>query len=197
MIEAVADNELLGRVRAGDSRALDVVMRRYKKFVRSKAGAYFLMGADREDLVQEGMIGLFKAARDFNPENRVPFSVFAEICVTRQIMTAIKRAARRKHMPLNSYISMNVPEGQSFDSYSVPAAPTGEAVDPIEVIIKAEHLKHVGRVTKDRLTPLEHNVLVGYVNGRSYSEMAAGLNCPVKSIDNALQRVKRKVAAIK
>lgn len=174
--------------------AIDALMRRYKKLVKSRARSYFLIGGDREDLIQEGMIGLFKAARDFDPDVKVSFRAFAKLCVTRQIITAIKSATRQKHLPLNSYVSLDGSSGASETERVFKALAKSVSVDPVESVLAAERLKNVMDITSNCLTPLESMVLTGYVGGRSYREIAVALNCRTKAVDNALQRIKRKIA---
>ena len=174
--------------------ALEFLLNRYKNFVRSRARSYFLIGADHEDIVQEGMIGLYKAVRDFRPEKLASFRAFAELCVTRQIITAIKTATRQKHIPLNSYISLNK---HIFDEESdrtlLDVISEGRITNPEELLIGQEDLSTIESRIGKMLSPLEWEVLLAYLDGRSYQEIAEDLGRHVKSIDNALQRVKRKM----
>jgi len=191
----VSDAELIIKIRTGNERALEVLMDRHKRLVRFKARPYFLVGADRDDLIQEGMIGLFKAVRDFNADANVPFQAFAEVCITRQLITAIKNATRQKHRPLNSYVSLNRdPSETSVERLYEEAAGIAGGADPVESVLADEWLKTVKEITREHLTPIEASVLNEYVGGKSYREIADGLDCQVKAVDNALQRVKRKVA---
>ena len=184
------------RARNGDQAALDQLIRRYTGFVRLKASSYFLAGGDGEDLVQEGLIGLYKAVRDFRPDKETSFRSFAELCVTRQIITAIKTATRYKHAPLNTYVSFShTPAGQESDSEcTLGDALPGPAVDePSVCVISTEELQSLVFTLGTGLSPLESDALRLYLEGLSYEDMAAELGCDTKTIDNALQRVKRKV----
>lgn len=173
--------------------ATDYIVQRYKNFVRSKARSYFLMGADREDIIQEGMIGLYKATRDFNQDYEVSFKAFAELCITRQIITAIKGASRQKHIPLNSYISLNKPAYDDSERTLIEVIETEKNLDPQEVVINREQYALIKEVMEAVLSPLEWDVLRGYMDAKSYQEMAEEHHRSVKSIDNALQRVKKKM----
>ena len=178
----------------GDSEATEWLLNKYKNFVRSKARSYFLVGADHEDIVQEGMIGLFKAFRDFNPDKLASFRAFAEICVTRQIITAIKTATRQKHIPLNSYVSLNKPiYDEESDRTLLDVITERRATNPEELIIGQEDLSSINDRIGEVLSDLEWEVLTAYLEGKSYQEIAQELGRHVKSIDNALQRVKRKL----
>jgi RNA polymerase sporulation-specific sigma factor len=184
------------RARNGDGTALDLLIRRYTGFVRLKASAYFLAGGDGEDLVQEGLIGLYKAVRDFRADKETSFRSFAELCVTRQIITAIKTATRFKHAPLNTYISFShTPAGQDSDGDCTlgDALPGPGVDDPALCVISTEELQSLVFTLGTGLSPLESNALRLYLDGLSYEEMAEELGCDTKTIDNALQRVKRKI----
>jgi RNA polymerase sporulation-specific sigma factor len=189
------DLELVQRVRNGDDRCLEVLLARYRNFARSKARSYFLAGSDKEDVVQEGMIGLFKAIRDFDLEQETPFRAFAELCISRQILTAIKTANRQKHQPLNSSVSLDAPaygDDQSDRSLGERlVAPT--STDPVELVISAQEIEAIRDSMTESLTDLEGDVLRLYMDGKSYEEIAGALGNHVKSIDNALQRIKRKL----
>lgn len=177
-----------------DSQAQDYIINKYRNFVRVKARSYFLIGADREDIIQEGMIGLFKAIRDYRRERLSSFHAFAELCVTRQIITAIKTATRQKHIPLNSYISINKPiYDEDSDRTLLDVLPGGKVSDPEEMVISQEEYSAIALKMETILSELEWQVLIAYLDGRSYQEIAENLNRHVKSIDNALQRVKRKL----
>jgi RNA polymerase sporulation-specific sigma factor len=192
------DLQLVLRARNGDTRALDVLIRRYTGFVRLKASSYFLAGGDSEDLIQEGLIGLYKAVRDFRPDKETSFRSFAELCVTRQIITAIKTATRFKHAPLNTYVSFShTPAGQDTDSEcTLGDALPGPTVDePSVCVISTEELQSLVFTLGTGLSQLESDALRLYLEGSSYEEMAEDLGCDTKTIDNALQRVKRKVLA--
>ncbi len=188
------DEQIVALAQSGDRVAVEYMLGKYKNFVRSKARSYFLIGADHEDIVQEGMIGLFKAIRDYQPERLSSFRAFAELCITRQIITAIKTATRQKHVPLNSYISLNKPiYDEESDRTLMDVIVEGHAQNPEELIIGREDLV-CSRVRVDEvLSSLEQVVLGAFLDGKSYQEIADKLGRHVKSIDNALQRVKRKL----
>ena len=177
-----------------DPAALDYLINKYKNFVRAKARAYFLIGADKEDIIQEGMIGLYKAIRDFKQDKLSSFRAFADLCVTRQIITAIKTATRQKHIPLNSYISLNKPiYDEDSDRTLLDVISGAKVSDPEEMVISREEFGDMEDKMEEILSDLEWKVLMSYLDGRSYVEIAADLGRHVKSIDNALQRVKRKL----
>ncbi|MBQ2770668.1 MAG: RNA polymerase sporulation sigma factor SigH [Clostridia bacterium] len=192
--QSLTDEELIPLIKAGDEDAEAVLYRRYKQVVRSKARTYFLAGADREDLIQEGMIGLYKAVYDFNPEKQPTFKAFAEMCIKRQIITAIKSATRKKHMPLNNSISL---DRQVFDGESertlIEMLQSARVSDPEEAFISREDYETIARNIEERLTPLEKSALSYYIKGFSYQHIAKELNRSVKCIDNAIQRVKKKL----
>jgi RNA polymerase sporulation-specific sigma factor len=192
---ADADDLLVVAVRNGDEEALTELLTKYRGFARAKARPYFMVGADREDMVQEAMIGLYKAIRDFNSDMQSSFRAFAELCVTRQMITAIKTAARQKHGPLNNYVSFSRPLASDEDSdrtlADVLALP--EIDDPCERVISAERIRALQEHVDAALSDLEAEVLRLYVDGKSYVEIADMLKRHVKSIDNALQRIKRKL----
>src|SRR5688500_9458277 len=194
-LDALEDQELVQRVRAGDERCVEILLDRSRNFARSKARSYFLAGSDKEDVVQEGMIGLFKAIRDFDLDQETPFRAFAELCISRQILTAIKTANRNKHQPLNSSVSLDAPVyGDEVGERSVGdniVAPITS--DPAEMVISAQEIEAIRDSMKDNLTELEGDVLRLYMDGKSYEEIAGALGNHVKSIDNALQRIKRKL----
>lgn len=188
------DEEVVSLCRDGDSVAVEYLLNKYKNFVRSKARSYFLIGADHEDIVQEGMIGLYKAIRDFRPEKLSSFRAFAELCITRQIITAIKTATRQKHIPLNSYVSLNKPlYDEDSDRTLLDVCAEGHSANPEELIISQEDLRGIHQRIDEVLSGLEQEVLAAYLDGKSYQEIADNLGRHVKSIDNALQRVKRKL----
>lgn len=178
----------------GDLKAQEFLIKKYKNFVRSKARTYFLIGADREDIIQEGMIGLFKAIRDYQPDRIASFRAFAEICITRQMITAIKSATRQKHIPLNSYISLNKPLFDDDSEKTLLDVMCGRDVsNPEELLISREEFRVIEGKIGEALSDLELEVLSQYLDGKSYQEIAIDLDRSVKSIDNALQRVKRKL----
>lgn len=188
------DEDLVLLANNGDIVALETIIHKYKNFVRAKARSYFLIGADREDIVQEGMIGLYKAIRDFRADKLSSFRAFAELCITRQIITAIKTATRQKHIPLNSYISLNKPiYDEESDRTLLDILSGSKVLDPEELIISREELDAMEGKIGEILSSLEWKVLTSYLQGKSYQEIAVELNRQVKSIDNALQRVKRKL----
>src|SRR6185295_6047620 len=190
------DLQLVMKARNGSQQALDELLRRYHGFVRLKASSYFLAGGDGDDLVQEGMIGLYKAVRDFRPDKETSFRSFAELCVTRQILTAIKSATRFKHAPLNTYVSFShTPAGQDGEGdCTLGDALPGPAVhEPPLVVISTEELQSLVFSLGAGLSPLEADALRFYLEGSSYEDMAEELGCDTKTIDNALQRVKRKI----
>ncbi len=190
----VIDEEIVEIAREGDSNAQEYLIKKYKNFVRAKARSYFLIGADREDIIQEGMIGLFKAIRDFRADKLSSFRAFAELCITRQIITAIKTATRQKHIPLNSYVSLNKPIYDDESDRTLLDVLSGTKIsDPEELIISREELGHIESKIGEILSDLEWKVLMFYLQGKSYQEIAIDLDRHVKSIDNALQRVKRKL----
>jgi RNA polymerase sporulation-specific sigma factor len=190
------DLQLVMKARNGDDSAMDVLMRRYHGFVRLKASSYFLAGGDGEDLIQEGLIGLYKAVRDFRPDKETSFRSFAELCVTRQIITAIKTATRFKHAPLNTYVSFShTPAGQESEGECTlgDALPGSAVNEPSVCVISTEELQSLVFCLGSGLSPLEADALRLYLEGSSYEEMAERLECDTKTIDNALQRVKRKI----
>lgn len=194
-LEGYEDQELVKLVRDGDERGLDVLLARYRNFARSKARSYFLAGSDKEDVVQEGMIGLYKAIRDFDLNQETPFRAFAELCISRQILTAIKTANRQKHQPLNTSVSLDAPVyGEDSGERTVgDQIPASNLADPIELVISAEEIEALRDTMRGSLTQLEGDVLRLYMDGKSYEEIAGTLGNHVKSIDNALQRIKRKL----
>lgn len=188
------DEEIVEKAKFGDSLALEYLIAKYKNFVRVKARSYFLVGADREDIIQEGMIGLYKAIRDYDKDKLTSFKAFAELCITRQIITAIKTATRQKHVPLNSYISLNKPiYDEESDRTLLDILSGVKVTDPEELIISSEELYSIESKIVELLSNLEWDVLMAYLDGKSYQEIAEELDRHVKSIDNALQRVKRKL----
>ena len=189
---------IIAAARNGDERAMDAIIRRYEGFVRLKASSYFLAGGDAHDLIQEGLVGLFKAVRDYRSDKDTSFRSFAELCITRQIITAIKTATRFKHTPLNTYVSFShTPAGQDGDGEcTLGDALPGPAVhEPPLVVISTEELQSLVFSLGTGLSPLEADALRLYLEGLSYEDMAEELGCDTKTIDNALQRVKRKILA--
>jgi RNA polymerase sporulation-specific sigma factor len=192
--DANDDEQLVDYVREGNSSALEYLINKYKNFVRAKARSYFLIGADREDIIQEGMIGLYKAIRDFKGDKLSSFKAFAELCITRQIITAIKTATRQKHIPLNSYVSLDKPIYDEESERTLLDIISGSKVmDPEDLVINQEEFDDIEVKMGELLSDLERKVLMLYLDGRTYQEISVDLNRHVKSIDNALQRVKRKL----
>ena len=192
--DGMTDEEVVALCHDGDSRAVEYLLNRYKNFVRSKARSYFLIGADHEDIVQEGMIGLYKAIRDYRADKQASFRAFAELCVTRQIITAIKTATRQKHIPLNSYVSLNKPlYDDESDRTLLDVIIEGKTSSPEDLLISQENLQTINLRIGEVLSDLEQEVLAAYLDGKSYQEIAKMLGRHSKSIDNALQRVKRKL----
>ena len=192
---AESDEELVALYHAGHHEAVETLLARYRGFARSKARSYFLVGADKEDIVQEGMIGLYKAIRDYLPDREASFRAFAELCVTRQIITAVKTATRQKHAPLNTYVSLSKPVGAEDDPDRTlqDVLENVRAPDPADLVLGNEELRSMKLAFAEILSDFEAEVLHMYVEGKSYQEIAAHLGRHVKSIANAIQRIKRKV----
>lgn len=192
--EEMTDEEVVELAGNGDMNAQEYLINKYRNFVRAKARTYFLLGGDKEDLIQEGMIGMYKAIRDFRADKLSSFRAFAELCITRQIITAIKTATRQKHIPLNSYVSLNKPIYDEDSDRTLLDVITGTKItDPEELIISQEEFDNIEEKMGELLSSLELRVLMYYLEGKSYQEIAEDLGRHVKSIDNALQRVKRKL----
>lgn len=190
----ISDEEVVLKAKHGNKLAQEKIINKYEQFVKNKAKSYFLIGADKEDIYQEGMIGLYKAIRDFNPDKLTSFKGFAELCITRQIITAIKTATRQKHIPLNTYISLNKPMYEEESDRTLLDVIEGLTVsDPEELIIGREEVQHIEKEISKVLSELELEVLMSYLDGKSYQEIACDLDRQAKSIDNALQRVKKKL----
>jgi RNA polymerase sporulation-specific sigma factor len=188
------DEEVVIEAKNGSIHAQEYLISKYESFVKAKAKSYFLIGADKEDIYQEGMIGLYKAIRDFKSDKLSSFKAFAELCVTRQIITAIKTATRQKHIPLNTYISLNKPiYDEESDRTLLDVLSEVKVADPEEMIISREELERIQNEIGEVLSGLEMEVLMSYLDGKSYQEIACDLDRHAKSIDNALQRVKRKL----
>ena len=192
--EYKSDEEIALEAKEGNDLALEFLLNKYRNFVKAKARSYFLIGADREDIIQEGMIGLYKAVRDFKGDRLSSFRAFAELCITRQIITAIKTATRQKHIPLNSYVSLNKPiYDEDSDRTLLDILSGTKITDPEELMINREEYNDIEFKMGEILSELELKVLTLYLEGRSYHEISIDLDRHVKSIDNALQRVKRKL----
>ncbi|HOB29079.1 MAG: RNA polymerase sporulation sigma factor SigH [Dethiobacteria bacterium] len=193
-LEFKSDEDIVSEAKEGNTVALEYLILKYKNFVKAKARSYFLIGADREDIIQEGMIGLYKAIRDFRGDKLSSFRAFAELCITRQIITAIKTATRQKHIPLNSYVSLNKPiYDEDSDRTLLDVLSGTKITDPEELMINREEYNDIEYKMGEILSDLEWKVLTLYLEGKSYQEIAEDLDRHVKSIDNALQRVKRKL----
>ena len=190
----LSDEQIAALAQSGDGFATDFLIAKYKNFVRSRARSYFLIGADKEDIIQEGMIGLYKAIRDYLPDKLCTFHAFAELCVTRQIITAIKTATRQKHVPLNSYVSLNKPlYEEESDRTLLDVITSARSQNPEELMINAENRSAIEDKINELLSGLEREVLANYLEEKSYQQIADDLNRHVKSVDNALQRIKRKL----
>ena len=189
------DEQLVELARSGDELAIELLLNRYRHYARAKARSYFLAGADKEDIVQEGMIGLYKAIRDFQADKNTAFRAFAELCMTRQIITAIKTATRQKHIPLNSYVSLNKPApDEEDDARSLEESLETKTIsDPADLVVSAEEIANIKASVGKVLSTFETEVLQLYMDGKSYQQIADMLGRHVKSIDNALQRIKRKL----
>ncbi|MFP4698118.1 MAG: RNA polymerase sporulation sigma factor SigH [Eubacteriales bacterium] len=194
----IQDEILVNDAKQGDNKALEFLMNKYKNLVKKKARTYYLIGADKDDIIQEGMIGLYKAIRDYNDKKATTFRVFADVCVTRQIITAVKASTRKKHVPLNSYVSLNKPIFEDNDDKVslIDRMPSEKIINPEELLIDKENMNMIEYELDYRLSEFEKEVLKLFLDGKSYIEIAGHLNKTVKSIDNALQRIKRKVETI-
>lgn len=191
----LTDEEIISQIKQGDESALVYLLEKYKDIVNAKVGKYFIIGAEREDVIQEGMIGLFKAIKDFNPEKQNTFKSFANICVERQLITAIKSSNRQKHMPLNSYLSLNTAAYDNNDENGVELIDTFDSKtveDPLETIMKEEYYNEIQNAVNKSLSKFEKQVLDRFIKGESYVTIAKRLDSPVKSVDNAIQRIRKK-----
>lgn len=192
--QEMPDDDIVLLAQKGDNEALLFILKKYKSFVKGRARSYFLIGADREDIIQEGMIGLYKAIRDFKADKQVTFRAFAEICITRQIITAVKAATRQKHVPLNSYISLNKPVyGENTNQTFFDIFTTDPQANPEDMVIDQEAYNNIELKINKILSPFEMKVLNMYLEGKNYHQMSVDLNRDHKSIDNALQRIKKKL----
>lgn len=190
--QEMSDEQLIGQLRSGDSGVMDYILDKYKPLVRKKANAVFLIGGETDDLIQEGMIGLFKAVRDYDEGKEASFFSFAELCITRQLYKAVEASNRKKHAPLNTYISFYSETGE--EGYSLAETlTTGGMGDPEQMIIDQENLKQFWDGLREHLSPMEQQVLDEYLQGNNYQQIAEHMNKPPKTIDNALQRIKTKV----
>lgn len=191
----LTDEEIIKEIRLGDDEALTYILEKYKDLVNAKVGKYFIIGAEREDTIQEGMIGLFKAIKCFDPDKQNSFKSFANICIERQLITAIKTSNRQKHMPLNSYLSLNTSAYENNDDDSIELLETFNSntiEDPLETIMKQEEYTEVEKAVNKNLSNFERQVLTRFLNGESYNKIAEKLEAPVKSVDNAIQRIRKK-----
>ncbi|NLL81938.1 MAG: RNA polymerase sporulation sigma factor SigH [Tissierellia bacterium] len=190
----MSDEDIVELANSNNSQALDYLLYKYKNLVRLKARSYFLIGADRDDIIQEGMIGLYKAIRDYEKDRLSSFKSFAEICVKRQMITAIKSATRQKHLPLNFYISLNKPVyEEESDRTLLDIVSESNSLDPMDLFIGREDLKQMESKIVEMLSDFENDVLAAYIDGKTYHEIAKELDKDIKSVDNALQRVKKKL----
>jgi len=191
--ETMSDEDLIDVIKSGDNYALNYLIDKYKEIVNMKVSKYFMIGAEREDIVQEGLIGLYKAIKDFNKEKQNSFKTFANLCIERQLITAIKTSNRQKHMPLNSYLSLNTSAyEEDNDSELIEVFETNTIEDPLDTITKKEYFKSVETAIDKNLSKFEKQVLERYLLGESYVSIATRLDAPVKSIDNAIQRIRKK-----
>ena len=194
----MSDEELLEAIKKDDKDALDFLICKYKDLVNSKVNKYFIIGAEKEDIIQEGLIGLYKAIKDYNPDKQNSFKSFANLCIERQLITAIKSSNRQKHMPLNSYLSLNMTayenEDGNNDTEIMEVLDTNVIEDPLDTITKKEYMTNVENVIDTSLSDFEKKVLNRYIQGESYVKIAEKLDSPVKSVDNAIQRIRKKTA---
>lgn len=192
--DTLDDNKLIQKIKNGDKKALNYLLEKYTEVVSMKAGKYFIVGAEKEDIIQEGLIGLFKAIKSFDPEKQSSFKTFANLCVERQLQTAIKSSMRQKHMPLNSYLSLNISAyDENEDTSLLEVFETENAAeDPLDIVTKKEYYTFVEDRIDETLSDFEKQVLHRYTNGESYTEIAEKLDTPVKSVDNAIQRIRKK-----
>lgn len=191
----LTDEQIVSLIRQGDEKALSFLLEKYKNLVNMKVGKYFIIGAEKEDIIQEGMIGLFKAIKSFDGEKQNTFKSFANICIERQLITAIKSSNRQKHMPLNSYLSLNTAAYDNNEEDSVELIDTFDSKmieDPLETVMKKEYYKEVENAVNKSLSKFEKQVLDRFIKGESYVTIAQKLDSPVKSVDNAIQRIRKK-----
>ena len=191
--ETMNDEGLIELIKSGDNHALNYLIDKYKEIVNMKVSKYFMIGAEKEDIVQEGLIGLYKAIKDFNKDKQNSFKTFANLCIERQLITAIKTSNRQKHLPLNSYLSLNISAyEEDNDSELIEIFETNTIEDPLDTITKKEYFKSVETAIDKNLSKFEKKVLERYLLGESYISIATRLDAPVKSIDNAIQRIRKK-----
>ncbi len=191
--ENISDEDLISYIKSGDKYALDYLLEKYKELVNMKVGKYYIVGAEKEDIVQEGMIGLYKAIKNFEPDKQASFKSFANMCIERQLITAIKSSNRQKHIPLNSYLSLNTSAYENEeDTELIDIFDSNTTEDPLDTITKKEYYKTVEDTIDKSLSKFEKQVLEKYIQGESYVDIANKLDAPVKSIDNAIQRIRKK-----
>lgn len=194
--ENVTDEELIKKIKENDKSALDFLIHRYKDVVNMKVSKYYLNGAEKEDIEQEGLIGLYKAIKSFDSKKQNSFKTFANLCIERQIITAIKGSNRQKHMPLNSYLSLNTSNYENEDGEEegqlIEILDANPIEDPLDTVTKNEYYKMVEKTIDESLSDFEKKVLAKFIDGQSYIQIAESLNSPVKSIDNAIQRIRKK-----
>ena len=190
----VKDEDLIRKIKSGDNNALDYLLNKYQEVVNMKVSRYFIIGAEKEDIIQEGLIGLYKAIKNFEPEKQNSFKSFANLCIERQLITAIKSSNRQKHMPLNSYLSLNMSayDNEDDDTSIYDIFDANLIEDPLDTITKKEYYKDVEQQIDKTLSTFEKRVLNELVNGNSYMVIAQKLNSTVKSVDNAIQRIRKK-----
>ena len=190
----LTDEQIISQIKDGDEQALIFLLEKYKDLVNSKVGKYFIIGAEREDIVQEGMIGLFKAIKNFDGQKQNTFKTFANICIERQLITAIKSSNRQKHMPLNSYLSLNTSAYENDDNNTelIETLNNEQIEDPLETIMKKEYFEEIQNTMHKSLSKFEEQVLERFMQGESYEIIAQKLDTPVKSVDNAIQRIRKK-----
>lgn len=188
------DEDLIQKIKSGDNEALDYLLNKYKEVVNMKVSRYFIIGAEKEDIIQEGLIGLYKAIKNYDTEKQNSFKSFANLCIERQLITAIKSSNRQKHMPLNSYLSLNMSayDNEEDDTSIYEVFDANIIEDPLDTITKKEYYQNVENIIEKTLSSFERQVLNELVNGNSYTAIAEKLNSPVKSIDNAIQRIRKK-----
>lgn len=193
--ENLTDEEIIERYNNGDNEALDYIINKYRNIVDMKVGKYFIIGAEKEDIVQEGLIGLLKAVKNFNSEKDNSFKTFANLCIERQLITAIKTSNRQKHQPLNTYVSLNSTTYDDNDDIQViDILDAHQVEDPLDTVTKEEYYTHVKKTINKNLSKFEKDVLYKYVEGNSYEQIASSLDTPVKSVDNAIQRIRKKAS---
>ena len=189
----MSDEDLINVIKSGDKNALNFLIEKYKDLVNMKVGKYFMVGSEKEDIMQEGLIGLYKAVKSYSPDKQNSFTTFANMCIERQLITAIKSSNRQKHMPLNTYLSLNTKAYEDDEESNIlDVFDSHQVEDPLETITKQEYYKTVEKAIDESLSDFEKQVLSRYMKGESYNQIAEKLDTPVKSIDNAIQRIRKK-----